>query len=130
MRLGALPLEARIAAASAAIERVHPGASRLLQNGVNVTWAQIPYSRGAWVLDWGVEGGNQLSDFTLLNQPDGRVYFATANLSQMPSWQEGAVLSAHRVAGMLGERAAATVRPAGTVRGAAVAPPAEWNAAV
>lgn len=118
-RLGALPLDARIAAASAAIERVHPGASRLLQNGVNVTWAQIPYNRGAWVTDWGVEGGNQLSDFTLLNQPDGRVYFATANLSQMPSWQEGAVLSAHRVVGMLGERAAATVRGAATRPGAA-----------
>jgi monoamine oxidase len=70
------------------------------------------------VTEWGVEGGNQLSDFTLLNQPDGRVYFATANLSQMPSWQEGAVLSAHRVVGMLGERAAAAVSRAAARPGA------------
>ncbi len=105
-RLGDQPLAARIAAASASIEQVHPGCSHLLEHGVNVTWHKIPYSLGPWVRPW--EGGNDNDpeDFQRLNQPDGRVYFATANLSQIPGWQEGAMLSAHRVLEMISARAA------------------------
>ena len=110
VRLGDQPLAARIAAARTSIEQVHPGCSQLLTNGINVTWAQIPYSLGPWVLDWELPDGNDPADFNLLNQADGRVYFATANLSQIPGWQEGAALSAHRVIRMLGERAARTGR--------------------
>lgn len=110
-RLASLPLGARIEAARRTIEMVHPGASSQLGAGVNVTWSQVPFSLGPWVKEWSSDpdfGGNDPADYTLLNQPDGRVYFATANLSQMPGWQEGAVLSAHRVVGMIGERAVAT----------------------
>ena len=106
VRLGAMPLDARIAAASASIEQVHPGCSQLLRHGINVSWDKIPYSLGPWTRGW--EGGddNDPADFTLLNAPAGRVYFASANLSQMPGWQEGAVLSAHRAVEMLTARAA------------------------
>ncbi len=106
LRLGELPLDARIAAASASIEQVHPGCSQLLRQGINVSWNKIPYSLGPWTRGW--EGGedNDPADFTLLNAPAGRVYFASANLSQMPGWQEGAVLSAHRAVEMLTTRAA------------------------
>lgn len=44
-----------------------------------MTWAKIPYSLSPWVLGWEVPDRNEPADFTLLNQPDGRVYFATAN---------------------------------------------------
>ena len=106
VRLGDMPLAARIAAASASVEQVHPGCSHLLRHGINVSWNKIPYSLGPWARGW--EGGddNDPTDFKLLNAPDGRVYFASANLSQMPGWQEGAVLSAHRVVTMLTARAA------------------------
>ena len=50
-------------------------------------------------------GGNDPADYWLLNQADDRIYFATANLSQTPGWQEGAVQSAHRIVGMIGARA-------------------------
>ena len=103
--LAAQPLAARIEAARSAVERVHPGCSKLLSNALNVTWSQIPYSLGPWVKEWGEEGGNDPADSRLLNQPDGRIYFATANLSQMPGWQEGAALSAHRIVGMIAEHA-------------------------
>ena len=106
VRLGDQPLAARIAAASASIEQVHPGCSQLLRHGINVNWNQIPYSLGPWARSW--EGGedNDPADFTLLNAPAGRVYFASGNLSQMHGWQEGAVLSAHRAVEMLTSRAA------------------------
>ena len=106
VRLGDLPLDARIAAASAAVEQLHPGCSHWLRHGINVSWNKIPYSRGPWARGW--EGGddNDPADFKLLNAPAGRVYFASANLSQMPGWQEGAVLSAHRAVEMLSAHAA------------------------
>ncbi len=106
VRLGGQPLVERIAAASTAIEQVHPGCGRLLTNGINVTWNQIPYSLGPWVREWEGPDGNSPEDYKLLNQADGRVYFATANLSQTPGWQEGAALSAHRALDMLTQRAA------------------------
>jgi len=107
-RLARLSMQERIDAARSAIDRVHPGSAALLRKGVNVTWSNIPYSRGGWVADWGVPGGNDLADYKLLNQPDGPIYFATANLSQTPGWQEGAALSAQRVVGLIGDRARQT----------------------
>lgn len=105
-RLGDKPLAERIAYAAASIEQVHPGCSKLLRHGINVTWHKIPYSLGPWTLEWEGDDGNSPDDYRLLNQPDQRVYFATANLSQMPGWQEGAMLSAQRAVGMLSARAA------------------------
>jgi len=105
-RLGDKPLAERIAYAAASIEQVHPGCSELLRHGINVTWHKIPYSLGPWTLEWEGDDGNSPDDYRLLNQPDKRVYFATANLSQMPGWQEGAMLSAQRAVGMLSARAA------------------------
>lgn len=106
VRLGKQTVAQRIAAASASIEQVHPGCSRLLRHGINVNWNEIPYSLGPWARGW--EGGedNDPADYVLLNAPAGRVYFASANLSHMPGWQEGAVLSAHRAVEMLTARAA------------------------
>ncbi len=109
-RLAALPLAARIEAARRGVEMVHPGAAASLTNGVNVTWSQVPYSLGPWVKEWSEEGpfgGNDPADYWLLNQADDRIYFATANLSQTPGWQEGAVQSAHRIVGMIGARTSA-----------------------
>lgn len=112
MRLGDVPVSARIAAARESIEHVHPGHSESLRHGINVTWGQVPYSLGPWVKPWeGGEGNNEPADYTLLNQPTGRVYFASANLSQMPGWQEGAVLSAHRALNFIGQRAATNASP-------------------
>jgi monoamine oxidase len=104
-RFGKLSMPERIEAARRSIDRVHPGAGALLTRGVNVTWSKIPYNLGPWVKEWGMPGGNDPADYKLLNQPDGPIYFATANLSQTPGWQEGAALSAHRVIGMIGAHA-------------------------
>jgi monoamine oxidase len=103
-RLAKLSTQERIDAARAAIERIHPGQSQTLRHGVNVLWSKIPYNLGPWVKQWGEPGGNDPADYVLLNQPDGRIYFSTANLSQTPGWQEGAALAAHRTIGMIAER--------------------------
>jgi monoamine oxidase len=107
-RLARLSMQERIDAGRAAIERVHPGQSATLSHGVNVLWSKIPYNLGPWVKQWGEPGGNDPADYVLLNQPDGRIYFSAANLSQTPGWQEGAALAAHRTIGMIAERAVQT----------------------
>jgi monoamine oxidase len=109
----ALPLADQIARARAAVERLHPGHGADLERAVAVDWNKVPFNLGPWI-HW-PEDGPQAAAFTLLNQPEGRVYFSGAHLSQLPSWQEGAVLAAHRTINELARRVQADrlVRPTG-----------------
>jgi len=93
------PIHDQIEFARSVVEKVHPGHGKDLINGVAVNWHKIPYSLGPWPA-WN-EGmaGRQEGDidtpaFRLLQKPDGRVYFASAALSQTPGWQEGGIASA------------------------------------
>jgi monoamine oxidase len=94
------PIPEQIEIARAAIEKVHPGHGDDCVNPLAVNWNKIPYSLGPWP-NWypGVsgrqEGHTDTPAFQLLNKPDGRVFFASAALSQTPGWQEGAIQSAH-----------------------------------
>ena len=107
----ARPLPEQIARARAAVEAIHPGDGASLGSPVAINWRKIPYNLGPW-LHWGVEGGeasvNDPAAYALLNRPDGRIYLSGAHLSQLPSWQEGAVLAAHRTVGELCSRVAAS----------------------
>jgi monoamine oxidase len=84
----------------------------LLDKGIAINWKKIPYSLGAWPLST-VDGQptNTISADVrdLLKQPQGRVYFAGAYLSELPTWQEGAVRSAHRVVEALAARVSSSV---------------------
>jgi monoamine oxidase len=55
---------------------------------------------GPWV-HW-PEGPS--AEYNLLNQPDDRIYLAGEHLSHVNGWQEGAVLSAHRVVSEICQR--------------------------
>ena len=90
-----------------AVDSLHPGCGQLLDKGIAINWKKIPYSLGAWPLS-SVDGhptNTLVADARrLLSQPQGRVYFAGAYLSELPAWQEGAVRSAHRVVEALAAR--------------------------
>ena len=93
------PIAEQIAMARAAIEKTHPGHGKDLVNALAVNWIKVPYSLGPWP-NWhpervGQEAQNDSPAFKLLNQPDGRVIFASAALSQTPGWQEGGIQSAY-----------------------------------
>ena len=69
----------------------------------------MPYNLGPWP-NWaasggGPEGHNDAPAYVLLNKPHGRVHFAGAHLSQTPGWQQGAILSAHRMIAALAAQA-------------------------
>jgi monoamine oxidase len=94
------PIADQIAMARSVVDMVHPGHGKDLENGIAVNWHKVPYSLGPWP-NWhpGSQGHqedrNDTPPFRLLQQPEGRVYFAGAALSQTPGWQEGGIQSAH-----------------------------------
>ncbi len=102
----ALPLAQQIAMARNAIDQLHPGHGAGLSAPVAVDWSKIPYNLGPWI-HW-TNSPADTNAYRLLNQPDGRVYFTGAHLSQLPSWQEGAVLAAHRTIEMIAVRIGAS----------------------
>lgn len=102
----ALPIATQIDRARAAVDRLHPGHGADLSLPIAVNWNKIPYNLGPWI-HWEHDGADA-DAYKLLNQPEGQVYFSGAHLSQLPSWQEGAVLAAHRTIEMIAARVAAT----------------------
>jgi monoamine oxidase len=105
------PIAEQIAMARGMIERVHPGHGADCVNALAVNWLKIPYSLGPWP-NWNPgqtglqEGHTDTPAYRLLNQPDGRVFFASAALSQTPGWQEGAIMSAHAAVNALAKQVA------------------------
>ena len=106
------PVAEQIAFARAVVDRVHPGHGQDLVNGLAVNWHKVPFSLGPWP-NWAAgSGGRQEGHidspgFRLLNRPDGRIYFATAALSQTPGWQEGGIQSARFQVMQLAQRVGA-----------------------
>ncbi|MGO9450164.1 MAG: flavin monoamine oxidase family protein [Candidatus Binataceae bacterium] len=106
----ALPISTQIDMARNAVDKLHPGHGVDLSAPVAVDWSKVPYSLGPWV-HWG-DSSSEADAYRLLNQPDGRVYFSGAHLSQLPGWQEGAVLSAHRTMELIATRVGAATSTA------------------
>jgi monoamine oxidase len=99
-KVGALPLADQCARSQVAINHLHPGHGSDLIYPVAVSWQKVPFSMGPWV-HW-PEGPS--AEYKLLNQPDDRIYLAGEHLSHVNGWQEGAVLSAHRVVSEICQR--------------------------
>jgi monoamine oxidase len=105
-----LSVSKQIDMARDAVDKLHPGHGVDLSAPVAVDWNKIPYNLGPWI-HW-TNSGSDTNAYRLLNQPEGRVYFSGAHLSQLPSWQEGAVLAAHRTIELIASRVgAAKVTP-------------------
>ncbi|MFN3819907.1 flavin monoamine oxidase family protein [Blastomonas sp.] len=100
------PIAEQIAMARAAIDRVHPGHGADCSAPLVVNWRKVPYSLGPWP-NWtpGVRqrehAGTDTPAYRLLCEPEGRIFFSGAALSQTPGWQEGALQSAHATVGAL-----------------------------
>ncbi len=84
----------RTADTLADVTHLHPEAPRFLEQGVSVSWKNIPYSLGGWS-EWSSEG--RASAFPVLQKGDGPYLFAGEHMSFITGWQEGAVRSAHRL---------------------------------
>jgi monoamine oxidase len=97
-RFARRPVAEQLAMSRDAVERLHTGHGSELAKGIAINWKKIPYSLGAWPLSYrDGKPSNTIDDaaYRILRQPHGCVYFAGAYLSPLPTWQEGAVMSAH-----------------------------------
>jgi len=98
---GALPdLNAKLAASRAAVETLHPGRSSRLTKPIYISWSRTPYSLGGSALN--TEPSAQAA-YDQLSKPDGRLIIAGDYVSRQVSWQEGAILSAHRGVALIAE---------------------------
>ena len=99
-KAGARDLAAQFDYGRETMEKLHPGQSHLLHSPVAIQWSRVKYSQGAWLF----LAQSDAAAYTLMSGADGPFYFAGEHLSQIPAWQQGAFLSAHRVVNMIAER--------------------------
>jgi monoamine oxidase len=103
-RFARRPVAEQLAMSRDAVDRLHPGHGAALVRGVAINWKKIPYSLGAWPISYQAGKPSNALDSTayrILRQAHGRVHFAGAYLSELPTWQEGAVMSAHHAVNTL-----------------------------
>jgi monoamine oxidase len=70
--------------------QIHPQYEREFDTGVAVGWHRVPWSLGCFG-DWTDEA--RAAHYRNLCEIDGRIVLAGEHASQLPAWQEGAVLS-------------------------------------
>jgi monoamine oxidase len=99
-QLAALPLAAQFETSRAAIEALHPGRGRELENPMAIAWSKVPYSLGIAAR----YATDHDENYAVLSEPDGPFYFAGEHLSHIGAWQEGAILSARRAINMIDRR--------------------------
>jgi monoamine oxidase len=61
--------------------------------GLSIAWHHVPYQLGGWA-DW---DKIPVVHYETLLEPDGQVIVAGDQVSYLPGWQEGAMLSARYV---------------------------------
>jgi monoamine oxidase len=95
-KMGNQPLKERLRVAAEGAKRLHgPEFARSvpIDLGLSIAWHHVPYQEGGWA-DWDKVPAVYYN--TLLH-PDGKVFVAGDQVSYLPGWQEGAMLSAHYV---------------------------------
>jgi monoamine oxidase len=84
---------------------IHPQYKREFENGVAVAWHRVPFTLGCSG-DWTDEG--RARHYRHLCQIDGRIVLAGEHASDLPAWQEGAILSSLDAIARLHERVVKT----------------------
>jgi monoamine oxidase len=70
--------------------QIHPQYESEFETGIAVGWHRVPWINGCFG-DWSAEA--RATHYQNLCQIDGRIALAGEHASQIPAWQEGAVLS-------------------------------------
>jgi monoamine oxidase len=84
--------------------KLHPKYPTEVSHGIAVSWSKVPFSYGGWC-EWSEE--DKRNAYPVLLEPDGPFFLAGEHLSNVPAWQEGAILSAHKAVMAIAERSAA-----------------------
>ena len=72
---------------------IHPQYPAEFDNGIAVGWHRVPWVHGCFA-NWGFdEDSLRRAHYRNLCEIDGRIVLAGEHASNIPAWQEGAVLS-------------------------------------
>ena len=102
LALGRMRLKDRLATARREGERLHPaiGDPKIVPEdlGLSIAWHNVPFQLGGWA-DWKPEDDEY---YERLLAPDRRFHVLGDQVSTLPGWQEGAMMSAEHVVEQIG----------------------------
>lgn len=100
INFGNMNQEQRIATARKGAVKFHPefADTRLVPSdkAVSIAWQNIPNEGGGWA-NWNPASGDHTKAYARLLAPDRRFHVVGDQVSQLPGWQEGAMMSAQHV---------------------------------
>ena len=83
----------RLVAGALSGEKIHPGFSQYIENGISIPWARMNHQMGCGMRmspeDWE-------KYFAVLQQPEGRHFMIGDQISHHSGWQEGALASSEQ----------------------------------
>ncbi len=93
--LGNMKPEERLVTAMAGAKKLHPRFDEWVPRdlGMSIAWQNAPYQLGGWGEDWDCKDVH----YQRLLRPDGKMWVAGDQMSEISGWQEGAIRSAHWV---------------------------------
>lgn len=99
VRMGEMSLEERLRVAREGALRLHPEFAEPglvpMELGLSIAWQNVPFQRGGWAR-WEDDEDDRKAYAELLS-PDGRFFVVGDQVSTLPGWQEGAMMSAEHV---------------------------------
>ena len=112
LAFGRMSLEDRIKMARQGAVKFHPefADTRLVPSdkAISIAWQNIPNEGGGWA-NWDPGSTAHAKAYARLLAPDRRFYVTGDQVSQLPGWQEGAMMSAQHVVEQIGGRRLKTV---------------------
>jgi monoamine oxidase len=112
LAFGRMNVEERIKMARLGAVKFHPefADTRLVptDKAISIAWQNIPNEGGGWA-NWDPGSTAHAKAYARLLAPDRRFYVVGDQVSQLPGWQEGAMMSAQHVVEQIGGRKLKTV---------------------
>jgi monoamine oxidase len=106
INLGNMTLEDRLVTARRGAIRLHKEfadpAMVPQDKGLSIAWQHIPFQLGGWA-EWSDSDPADHEAYARLLQPDGRFHVVGDQVSTLPGWQEGAIMSAEHVVSQIGQ---------------------------
>src|SRR5918997_2975223 len=97
---GKMSLKQRLVIALEGAQKLHPEFSdeRIVPQelGLSIAWQNVPFQQGGWA-DWESDNNDDAKAYTRLLAPDSRFHMVGDQVSPLPGWQEGAIMSAEHV---------------------------------
>lgn len=106
LQLGQMGLTERLVTAREGGARLHPElASHAIvpeHLGLSIAWQNVPFQQGGWA-EWDAQSVEDRNAYARLLAPDcGRFFMVGDQVSTLPGWQEGAMMSAEHVVEQIG----------------------------